>query len=238
MPPHWLPYAALPPEQGRRNTHGVRAWAAGQVASFHAGLLQLARRAESDRWPEFADMSCLACHHSLENSRWRRERGFQIRAGLPPWSPARWAVLRQLVGKLSGEDFARLDAMVQELATNVAYLNRPRETAAVARALADELEPLLARTERTSWSRDDVYQLLRAISSDTEYLARTDIQSAEQALLAVNSLVSYLAERDRTVLDGELARLVELLDQELTNRFTFTWPRFNGYLAQIADNLQ
>ena len=92
MPAHWHP----------NDTHGVPAWAIGQAMAFRDSMNNLARHARGEKWPEFSDMSCMNCHHALEpSSVWRQERGWPERAGLPAWSPQRWAVLRLILAKAS-----------------------------------------------------------------------------------------------------------------------------------------
>ncbi|HVS16502.1 MAG TPA: multiheme c-type cytochrome [Thermoanaerobaculia bacterium] len=228
LPQHW---------KYRTNRHGVRAWAVGQVASFKQGLELLAARAESDRWPEFADMSCLACHHSLETSEWRQVRGYRYRAGLPPWSPARWVVLRKVVGRFAPSQIAELDRRVQEIDRDVALMNRPAQVAENAEAIVAALAGVLPQVQGAQWSANEAKALIGEIAGDGDYLRTTDVQSAEQALFAVNSLVSYLAEQDRSVLNGPLARAVERLDRQLANRYRFEWDQFTTELAQLRASL-
>ena len=71
MPAHWTV---------RKETHGVPAWAAGQAMAFRDSLANLARHARGDKWPEFSDMSCANCHHSLDSSQWRPVRGWLARS--------------------------------------------------------------------------------------------------------------------------------------------------------------
>ncbi|HXO29923.1 MAG TPA: multiheme c-type cytochrome, partial [Thermoanaerobaculia bacterium] len=127
MPAHWLPFADRPPGESERDTHGARAWAVGQAASFRAGLEQIARSARGDRgaagdhrdhgasgegdargeseppWPEFSELSCDSCHHSLVQERWRTAPDRPGRPGLPRVSPARYAILRHLVAVAAPE---------------------------------------------------------------------------------------------------------------------------------------
>src|ERR1044071_3630529 len=120
MPPHWTP---------ARDTHGARAWAVGQVMKFRDSLTNLARHAKGDEWPEFSDMSCYNCHHSLKTSQWRQTRGWPDRAGLPAWSPQHWATLRILIGRISPAARDDLDPIVAQIARGVSRMN---ETTSVA----------------------------------------------------------------------------------------------------------
>src|SRR6185436_18811515 len=113
MPPHWT---------ANRDTHGVRAWSVGQVMKFRDSLTNLARHARGDEWPEFSDMSCHNCHHSLKNSQWRQVRGWPDRAGLPAWSPQHWATLRLLIGRISPRSRDELDPIVAAIARGVSRM--------------------------------------------------------------------------------------------------------------------
>ena len=237
LPQHWLNYGETQRQQGRRDSHGIRAWAVGQVVSFKESLEQLASRARGDRWPEFAEMSCDACHHDLENSQWRQIRGYKYRAGLPGWSPARWAVLRLLIEQMAPESAPQLEARVEDLARSVAHMNRPDETARAADELVGMLGGVLQTIDRARFSKADAQAFLSSLSQYGEYLETTDIQTAEQVFLTVNSVASYLAGLDRSILRGEIPDLLENLDTEVSNRSEFSWQRFNAYLASVANGV-
>ncbi len=56
-------------------------------------------------WPEYSEMQCYACHHSLTppEQSWRQARGLRgRRPGDPPWNASRYAVFRDVVHQLDG----------------------------------------------------------------------------------------------------------------------------------------
>lgn len=78
-------------------------WAAGQIASAKASLELLESRAEQAAgkkrpWPEFSESDCFACHHDLQDSTWRRDRGFvqTHQKVLVPWGVWHFALLPEL----------------------------------------------------------------------------------------------------------------------------------------------
>ncbi len=98
MPPHWkMPEQNDPWRQ-------VQAWGVGQAVQLRESLNRLTRRANGPVWPEYAELDCFACHHSLtapENS-WRQERGYSgRRPGNPPWNESRVVVFRDLIEEIS-----------------------------------------------------------------------------------------------------------------------------------------
>jgi len=224
MPPHWTP---------GRDTHGVRAWAVGQVVKFRDSLDNLARHARGNEWPEFSDMSCYNCHHSLKNSQWRQERGWPDRAGLPAWSPQHWATLRLLVGRISPGARDELDPIVAQVARNVARMN---DTAAVvssaerAKKIADTLVP---KADAMRWSESDIRALMATIADDRAFIERSDVQSAEQAALALQSLASALTRRNPKLLRSAMTSSIDALFNEVQNRDDYEPSRFAQKLAAV-----
>lgn len=227
MPPHWNANA----------THGVRAWATGQAMSFRDSLTNLARHARGEKWPEFADMSCINCHHSLENSTWRQERGWPGRAGLPAWSPQRWGVLRLIVGKAAPSTRAQLDDVVATLATKVSRMNDAEGIATSALEAKRIIETALPKIDALSWRDEDVRAMMRTIAADEDFLLRADVHSAEQTTLALHSLATALIRSNRRLLRSPLMTAVDALDAEVQNRERYEPARFVEKLRVVRNAL-
>ncbi|MBV9496334.1 MAG: hypothetical protein JOZ54_18945 [Acidobacteria bacterium] len=217
MPPHWTP---------NRDTHGVRAWATGQAIAFRDSLDNLSRHARGDKWPEFSDMSCYNCHHSLRTSQWRQDRGWAGRAGLPSWSPQHWAVLRLIVGRVAPQSRAQLDEQVQQLASRVARMNDRDGVVSAADSARKAMDDLIPRIDRLSWSESDVRAFMNAIADDGDYFLRADVHSAEQAALSLQALNSSLTRRNPKLLRGPTTRAIDDLFTELKQRDDYDPQRF------------
>ena len=106
MPRHWkVPRESAPgvPEQADPMS-GVRDWGTGQAVQFRAWLVRLQERAHGKTWPEYSELQCFACHHSLTapEQSWRQERGYPGRLpGDPPWNTSRYAVFREIVHQVA-----------------------------------------------------------------------------------------------------------------------------------------
>jgi hypothetical protein len=238
MPAHWMPFRDKQQKEGLRDTHGVRAWAVGQAVAFRAGLDQLARRARSQRWPEFSEMKCDSCHHTLAEQRWRTIR-YSDRPGLPRWSPARWAVLRHLVAAVAPDSRAALDAGVATLAQQVARLGTPRgEVAETAERISGALAAVVSKLDQAAWDDAQVKRLLLAVSGDGDYLANADRASAEQAFLAANSLVAALQARDPRRAGAGFSGTLDGLQKELESPYTWNPGRFTNQLAQLRRQVE
>ncbi|HUP46353.1 MAG TPA: multiheme c-type cytochrome [Thermoanaerobaculia bacterium] len=223
MPPHWKPG----PE-----TAGIEAWAVGQVVKFRQSLENLARHAEGETWPEFADMDCGSCHHSLRDSEWRQERGWPGRAGLPSWSPQHWAVLRLVIGHVAPSIRSELDPLVADLGAAVARMEKGGVAgrARRARALVDAALP---RVTAARWSPQDVRALMRAIAGDQQTILAADIQAAEQAALSLHSLATVLTSRNPLLLRSPMVRAIDQLFVELRARNDYDARRFAARLAEL-----
>jgi hypothetical protein len=244
MPAHWLPFADRPAGETDRDTHGTRAWAVGQAASFRADLEQIARRARGGRddstpWPEFSELSCDSCHHSLAQERWRTAPDRPGRPGLPRISSARYAMLRHLVAVTAPERQAALDSGVERLAATLSRLGTPpAEAASEAERLGREIAELVPRLDRQRWDDALARRLLLAVAQDEGGLEIADYASAQQAALAVQTLVSQLLASDPRRVRSGLAGASEGLAAELQNPYAFDPDRFKERLAQLSRQLQ
>ena len=228
---------SLPRHWNRNETNdGVRAWATGQVMKFRDSLTNLSRHAKGDEWPEFSDMSCFNCHHALKGSEWRQVRGWPDRAGLPSWSPQHWSVLRLIIGRVSPGTRDELDPIVAQVARGVARMNDPALAANADRARAI-VHALVPRVETARWNDADVRALMIAISEDRSFIERSDVQSAEQHALALQSLASQLTRRNPRLLRGAMMRSIDALFDEIKNRDDYEPSRFAQKLAAVRSSL-
>lgn len=228
MPPHWA--------KGKP-THGVPAWAVGQIMAFRDSLMNLSRHAQGEKWPEFSDMSCFNCHHSLEGSQWRQERGWPGRAGLPAWSPQHWAVLRLLVQRADPSSRAQLDDAVSLIATRVSRMNDREGVVQASDQARNLIEAVSPKVAALPWRDDDVRSLMRTIASEDEFLLRTDVQSAEQTALALQSLSAALTRSNRKLLKSPMTASIDALFAEVQNRNTYDPNRFVAKLKVVRGAL-
>ena len=222
MPAHWNP----------NETHGVRAWATGQAMALRDSLNNLARHARGDKWPEFSDMSCTNCHHALRGTA-RQERGWPGRAGLPAWSPQRWAVTRVIVSKVSPSSRGALDDAIATVAARVSRMNDPAGVAAAAEEARRLIEAAIPRIDAATWSDAEVRAMIATIAADRDVLARADVQSAEQTALALQSLASALTRRTPSLARGPLMKSIDALFEELKAREDYDAGRFAEKLAAV-----
>jgi len=226
MPAHWTP---------RKETHGVPAWAVGQAMAFRDSLANLARHARGDQWPEFSDMSCANCHHALEGSTWRQERGWTGRAGLPAWSPKQWAVLRLVVDRAAPSARAQLDGAVRTVAARVARMNDPSGVATAAEEAKRAIESALPRITALPWRDADVRSMMRTITADDA--VTYDLQTAQQAALALQSLAAALTRSNPALLKSAMTEALDALFVEVQSKDKYEPARFAQKLAALRGTL-
>lgn len=229
MPSHWNP----------NPTHGVPAWAAGQAVAFREAMQNLARHARGEAWPEFSDMTCTDCHHAIGNSsHWRQERGWPGRAGLPAWSPQRWAVLRLIVAKAAPSARPPLDDSVARIAAAVSKMTDASGVAASADEAVRLMEPVIPKIAATPWREGDVRAMMDSIASDREFILRSDVQSAEQVALSLQSLASALTRPNPRLAASPMMAAIDALFDDVRDRSAYDPNRFAGHLDALRAALR
>src|SRR3954467_2081690 len=173
MPRHWK-------ENTDADTYKpVRTFAVGQLVHFRASLDRLARRVKGPIWPEYAELDCFACHHSLtrpEDS-WRQAQGYERRArpGNPPLNVARYVTARRVLAAWDAAAASELDVAMTHLQIESSRLRvNTKEVAgaaASARAIVDRgVARALAAAAPTT---ESTAALLRGIVSDAPAIAES-----------------------------------------------------------------
>ena len=219
----------------------VRAWGVGQIVQLREGLERLSQRSKDGAWPEYSELDCFSCHHSLtrpEDS-WRQELGYRDRRpGNPPWNHARYAVARTIVRVNDPEASKALDSQLQNLAAEVSKLqaDRARIAASVA-ALQGSLQVAAQRLASAPVDRARTIQYARAIAEDAERISNGGERSAEQAAMSLETLVGTLSQNKEV--DPAAARAaLDRLFQQLENPSGYDPRRFEPLLRRITDLLR
>ena len=71
MPRHWkMPRESAPGVPAESDAwSGVRDWGTGQAVQLRASMDRIAWRAKGKNWPEYSELQCFSCHHSLDRTR-------------------------------------------------------------------------------------------------------------------------------------------------------------------------
>jgi len=232
MPAHWkMPEQENPWRQ-------VQAWGVGQAVQLRESLYRLARRAKSPVWPEYAELDCFACHHSLtrpEDS-WRQQRGYAgRRPGNPPWNESRVVVFRDLVEEISPNASKQLNDEVAQLASLMNQLNGNREqiaaSAAHASALADQI---VKQVDAQGYDSAMTLRLMRRVASDGPAISIEGERSAEQAAMTLDSLFRAYNQNVKPANGTELRAAIDGLFALLQDPSGYSAPRFATQMQKVS----
>jgi hypothetical protein len=237
MPRHWRVPGEPGEAAGADPWYNVRELTTGQAVQLRQSLLRLASRSHGKIWPEYSELQCYSCHHSLTppEQSWRQARGYPgRRPGNPPWNPSRYAVFRDVVHQLDGENAEKLDSELSRLGQLMSQLNPDRDAVATSATnsahLADEL---LAKMNSASYDPVITLHLLQAISADGDNISGQGEHSAAQAAMAVQSLFLAYDQNEKLQNSVQLRAAIKGLFQELQNPSAYDPARFADQMKQV-----
>jgi Cytochrome c554 and c-prime len=239
MPRHWkVPRDSAPgvPE-ANDPWHDVRDWGTGQAVQLRAWLARLQGRARGPVWPEYSEMDCFACHHSLTSAEqsWRQERGYSgRRPGDPPWNISRYAVFRELVRQVDPGSAEQLDAQLTQLSRLMSRLNPDRDAVASAAASAEEIaNRLIERIQAQPYDQAMTLRLLERISADADEISGDGERSAEQATMALDSLFIAYTKNAQLSRANELRAAINELFALLENPSAYNPNDFSRQMHKV-----
>jgi len=250
MPRHWK----MPRESaaGKRVEDAawvaVRDWSTGQAVQLRAAMERLTWRAKSERydkkdvWPEYAELSCFACHHALGPAKdsWRQEHGYAgRRPGDPAWNASRYAIFRILAKQVDPGAAQELDRPLAVVSGEMSKLNPDRSAVVAAAAAATPVVQGLAdRLSTMTYDQDLARRMLQRITEDSENIALADERAAEQAAMAVDSLYIAYSREVKPANAAEVRAAINGLFQQLENPSAYNANQFAAALHKIRALLQ
>ncbi len=245
MPRHWkVPResaAGKPVEES--SWSGVRDWSTGQAVELRASMERLARRAKGERgdkkdaWPEYAELSCVACHHALGPAKdsWRQEHGYAgRRPGDPSWNASRYAVFRLLAKQVDAASALELDRQLLVVSTEMSKLNPDRAVVANAAWSAVPIAQHFAeRLATMQYDPATTLHMMQSISDSAEQIALADERAAEQAAMAMDSLYLVYSKDTKPADAAEVRAVINGLFQQLELPSSYNADQFAAALRRI-----
>jgi hypothetical protein len=252
LPPHWR----TAPSDGV----GGRAWTVGQVVALRESLKRLVRRTQqrdAPAWPEFAEFECFACHHEVNNIEssyyrrgddgrlqegapwdvsWRQQRGYPGVPGIPPWNPARYYVLRQVVQAIAPESRATLDQELSTVSTLMATVGAsdPAQIAAAANRAVQVTDSLLAKVASLQVNPALASTVLRNVTSDSASIGGAGPRVAEQAVMAVATFVPVARKSGKQLAqEPVVTSALQKLSQVRVKPEEYDRAQFEQFAAQM-----
>jgi len=222
---------------------GVRDWATGQAVQLRASMDRLAWRANSQRadkkdvWPEYSELSCFACHHSLGPAKdsWRQEHGYEgRRPGDPAWNASRYAVFHLFAQQIDSASAQQLDRIMLAVSNEMSKLNPDRTVVASAALAAAPLAQQMAdRLATMPYDQAITLHMLQQITDDAETISLADERAAEQATMALDSLYIAYCKDAHPANDAEVRAGINGLFAQLENPSAYNADQFASALRRL-----
>jgi Cytochrome c554 and c-prime len=237
MPRHWKEPGEPGEEASADPWYDLHELSTGQAVQLRQSLLRLASRAKGKAWPEYSELQCYSCHHSLTTpeASWRQARGYPgRRPGDPPWNPSRYTIFHELVAQADSDQAGKLDAELGRLAHLMSQLNPDREAVATAASNTAQLVgDLSARIDSTPNDAASALRLLQKISGDADSVSAQGEHAAAQAAMAVQSLYVAYDRNQKMPNSEQLREAISGLFQELENPSSYDPARFAARMHQV-----
>ena len=254
MPRHWkqpresAPGKPAPGRDGDSNWTAVRDWSAGQAVQLRAAMDRLTWRAKNERsdkrdaWPEYAELSCFACHHSLGPAKesWRQEHGYAgRRPGDPAWNGSRYVVFRVLARQVDPTAAQELDQRLAVVADEMSKLNPDRAAvASAATSAAPVAQRFAERLATMSYDSATALRSMQGITQDADAIALADERAAEQATMALDSLYIAYSKQANPANAAEVRSAINGLFQQLENPSAYNADQFASAVKRIGQLLR
>jgi hypothetical protein len=237
MPRHWKEPGEPGERAGSDPWYDVRELTTGQAVQLRHSLLRLASRTHGRNWPEYSELQCYACHHSLTppEQSWRQARGYPgRRPGDPPWNGSRYAVFREVVHQVDGSTADKLDAEILRLRKLMSQLNPDRDAVAAGAANAANLaQELLVKINSAPYDLAVTLRLLQTISNDADEIAGQGEHAAAQAAMTLQSLFVAYDRNNKLPNSSELRSTISGLFQQLENPSAYDPAKFARQMRQV-----
>ena len=170
----------------------VKTWAIGQVMAVDAlldGMLD-PHRSRDGIFPELVFFDCHACHHLMSDKRWQPRDDSAIGPGIPRIADANIIMLATYLEQVDPTAAAEFEMGVKALhqATSSGY----EAMDAAAQTLKSVTSDLAARISATDMNSRQIQGLLTAIIDRGLRGTYTDYAVAEQAIMAISSIVDTM----------------------------------------------
>ena len=222
---------------------GVRDWSAGQAVQLRASLERLAWRAKGERfdkkdvWPEYSELSCVACHHALTPAKdsWRQAHAYAgRRPGDAAWNASRYVVFRLMAKQVDPVAADELDKHLTALSSQMSTLITDRSAVASEAAAGGSIAQRLAeRMAAMKYDQQLALRMLQQITGDAENISLADERAAEQATMAIDSLYIAYSKEAKPKNAEELRVAVNGLFQQLENPSSYNADQFATALRRI-----
>jgi hypothetical protein len=231
QPPHFVADADWERRKGAYD--GVRIWAVGQAlaASELIDVLLDPVRSRDGLFPELVIFDCHACHHPMSDLRWSPRT--QTSPGRIRLNDSSLLMLRQIVRRtLAPEAANAFSQRVIELHKAVA--GDGGDAIEAARALKAALASVMAELAARRFDGADLRAILGGLVEDGLEGQYRDYAGAEQATMAIGSVLAFLGRRGELRDFGSANAALTRLHATLRDDEKYRPERFREALAELG----
>jgi hypothetical protein len=237
MPRHWKEPGEPGETEGSDPWFDVREWSTGQAVQLQESLTQLASRAQGKIWPEYSELECYACHHSLgpAEQSWRQARGYpNRRPGSPPWNASRYVVFREIARQVDESGSQELDKQLAHLGNLMSDASSDRAAIATeAKSAASIAHDLALKLNHIPYDSAMTLRLLHQIASDADYISNQDEHAAAQAAMAIQSLFVAYDRNEKMQNAQEVRAAISALFDQLQVPSNYDPTRFSRQMHEV-----
>jgi hypothetical protein len=231
MPKHWKDSTETP-------WIGTKEWAVGQGIQLRDSLQRLARRARSSNWPEYGELDCFACHHSLTSTKdsWRQEVGYTGRTpGVPAWNASRFVVFRYAAAETDAATAGKLESELATLSGLMGQLSADKAQIAASSDRAAELVHTLAGAlNNRGYDQAFTLRVMRKIAADSNAISQRGQRAAGQAAMSLDSLFTVYKQNAKNLDEAEVKLAIAGLFQQLDDPSSYNAPRFAAQMQKVS----
>lgn len=257
MPKHWQ-------EVGEKSNgtpdqwFEVRELAVSQAVELSAQLNRVVRNAQGPIWPEYADLDCFACHHSLttaENS-WQQQRGYSPNPdvatfsgplpaygtgrhpGNPPWNLSRFVVLREVAKDVDADSAGQLEANIDHLYGLISSLNPDKaQVTALATVTANMATSMVPALKGAAYDQPRTLRIMKEVANNADYITRQGERAAEQAAMTMRVLYTAYSAKGKPAGDARIQGGIDALFKNVENPSAYNAFKYAELLKALGGTL-
>jgi Cytochrome c554 and c-prime len=233
-PPHFVIDADW--QKRKHAWDGVRVWAIGQaiVAQELLGVLLDPKRSHDGYFPELVVFDCHACHHPMTDVRWTPRQG--TGPGRIRFNDANLLMLRQIIHQALPAEEKDYNQQVSALYKAVA--GEGGDTVETAKKLRAALDRLVEQLAQKSFDGKDLRGILAGLVDDGVAGQYSDYAGAEQATMAIGSVLNFLAKRGELKSVRSANAALDRVYAQVRNDERFKPEGFRAALADLGKTVR
>jgi hypothetical protein len=220
----------------------VRAIAVGQAVQLREQLSRIAREAQGGNWPEFAELECFACHHTLTAAKdsWRQQLGYgERRPGSPIWNVSRYAVMHQVLSEVDRPTAIRFGDEIGDLFQLIGTARSDRaQIASHATSAAGRADRVAQKMAAAPFDGPRTQRLLRNISGDSEIISAQGERAAEQAAMVLDALFVAYSRNIKVANADQVRAAIQAMFKQFEDPSSYNPYKFAQQMRAVNDLLK